>query len=167
MAEFVKTAWNNDAAPGVSAQQLNRIEQGIKESHDPICVMVHNQAPQTLAAQLSKIVFSAPMFDPDGRWDPVGKTDISLDPGLYFVSAQIYCDEPAKITHIRMLTDGAMTGISLDHEGAASPDGYIRLNGLVYIRDVCRVWMSISATIGTIISGKQMDSFLHIFKIRG
>jgi hypothetical protein len=33
---FPKTTWNNGGAPGISAEQLNRIEQGIADAHDQI-----------------------------------------------------------------------------------------------------------------------------------
>ena len=88
MAEFVKTEWVNGAAPGISAQELNRMEQGIYEAHNPICVMVEKTSVQTTIAASEIITFNtAALYDPEGRWNGIDK--ISLVPGIYLITAQL------------------------------------------------------------------------------
>jgi hypothetical protein len=94
---FPKTTWNNGGAPGISAEQLNRMEQGIADAHDQIEKDSTQQATLTHGQNVITTDQSSPLdvrikgrtlvnhtgreggFHSQGKWD----ANLTIDTSIY------------------------------------------------------------------------------------
>jgi len=167
MAEFVKTEWQNGAAPGISAQELNRMEQGIYDAHRPIIAMVRAAAAQTIPSTgvPTRVIFGTVQFDPFNLWDPINN-HLALPKGIYLVEAQVYCNEPDKMSAIQVMTDPWQDVDSLRVSWPTSK--HIKSSGFLDIQEAAgaNVFVTVSTNaLNFKISETPARTFLHVVKI--
>lgn len=173
MADFVKTEWVNGAAPGISAQELNRMEEGIYGARNPLHAMVSvNQgAYQAITSSPQKIRFPVVIQDPYHLWDAANNRFI-LPKGLYLINVQIYCSTPTKIFSINAKMDPAYWLLGSETLRAYSPiDPMIKLGGLVNVYphtgDTAALWLELStAEIGMKIADESTPmTFFQVLRV--
>lgn len=103
---FQMTLWADDALPDLTAGELNRIEQGVKDAHDlldlhgprldeletpPMARITFNGSAQGIPHGFSTTInFDTEIVDTDNMWDPGNPNRLTIQtPGYYKVVAAV------------------------------------------------------------------------------
>jgi hypothetical protein len=170
MAEYIKTEWVNGAAPGISAQQLNRMEQGIYDAHYPNGALLHATVAQIITGILPEKINFNWLGGLAGLWNSTEK-QLELVGGVYLFELQVYCDDPAEIQKIAM--QQSFQGSNAHWFNIIGPlsDKYARISGFINVIPMppgatLQIWPEITASAGVQISGQAGATFLHVVKIK-
>ena len=170
MADFVKTEWVNGAAPGISAQELNRMEQGIYDVHHPSDALLHATIPQVIAGTIGKVNFNWEGPATGRLWDATNK-QLFLANGSYLFELQVYCDDPSKIQKVSLTPGGSGTNASYFDVIGPPPSKYVKLSGFLRVLSLppgakIAIWPEIATTqAGVQISGQIGATYLHVVKL--
>jgi len=170
MAEFVKTEWQNGAAPGISAQELNRMEQGIYDAHNPPDALLHATIPQVIAGTIGKVNFNWTGGRTGGLWDDTNK-QLLLANGSYLFELQVYCDDPSKIQKVSLTQDWSGSNARYFDVIGPPPSKYVKLSGFLRVLGLLpgakiAIWPEVATTqAGVQISGQLGATFLHVVEI--
>lgn len=132
---YVKTTWNDDALPDLTAAQLNRMEKGIGDVHYPLhCEVALGVNQPLITAAFTVINFDVELDDPAGMHAAGSPHVILPEAGLWCLEGQVAIQDPyptatdgVRLGQIKYGPAGNVTSIAATQVTAPSRTGMMEM----------------------------------------